>query len=440
MSSELATPEADAYELSSTAPGDHLDPDLLDISVVMPCLNEEASVAICVSKAWHGIRAAGLTGEVIVADNGSTDRSVAWAEAAGARVVHQPLRGYGNAYLMGFEAARGRIVVMGDSDDSYDFTKIPDLVRPIEEGYDYVLGSRFAGHILPKAMTWTHRRIGNPALTAILNTLFGLRVTDAHSGFRAITRDALAKIALSCEGMELASEIAVKAALANLRTTEVPITYHPRIGVSKLNSLRDGLRHLRFLFQLSPDYLFIAPGLILTALGFVGQLVMLLAAASAYALLGKIALAMMTLSGAHLLVMGAFARTQSQDERPESRRRVLGWIEKIMRPESSPATTSAFLLVGVVLVVAPFLTGSATLVAAGGAASSVAILGLVMLALGSRLGFDALFLSLVLRRPGAGKARTHPAGVSSGEQAADSPRPATAAVMTGEPAELDGQA
>ncbi|MGO9912405.1 MAG: glycosyltransferase family 2 protein [Acidimicrobiales bacterium] len=249
MAPERGGPDAALDEPLNALRPPH-DPAALDISVVMPCLDEEDSVGICVRKAWEGIRSTGLTGEVIVADNGSSDRSVAVATEAGARVVHEPRRGYGNAYMKGFAAVSGRIIVMGDSDDSYDFTKIPDLIKPIAEGYDYVLGSRFAGHIQPNAMTWSHRRIGNPALTAVLNVIFGLKVSDAHSGFRAITSEALDKIALQCEGMELASEMIVKAARANLRTAEVPITYHPRIGVSKLNSLRDSYRHLQLLFLL----------------------------------------------------------------------------------------------------------------------------------------------------------------------------------------------
>ncbi|HEV8064045.1 MAG TPA: glycosyltransferase family 2 protein, partial [Acidimicrobiales bacterium] len=185
----------------------------------------------------------------IVVDNGSTDLSATVARAAGARVVDQPNRGYGNAYLKGFSVAKGRIVIMGDADNSYDFTAIPALVEPISQGYEYVLGSRFSGRIEDDAMTWSHRWIGNPALTKLLNVLFGLRVSDAHSGFRAITKTALDRLGLECEGMEFASEMVVKAARSNLRTQEVPIIYYPRIGRSKLNTFRDGWRHLRYLIR-----------------------------------------------------------------------------------------------------------------------------------------------------------------------------------------------
>jgi glycosyltransferase involved in cell wall biosynthesis len=195
-------------------PLDFGDPDaqglivsgLVEVSVVMPCLNEEQSVGVCVKKALEGLAASGIVGEVIVSDNGSSDNSVEVARAAGASVVQEAARGYGNAYMTGFSAARGRVIVMGDSDDSYDFTQLGELVDKLNEGYDYVLGSRFDGEIRKGAMTWSHRYIGNPILTAVLNRFFGLKSSDAHSGMRAFTREALDRMALRCEGMEFASE------------------------------------------------------------------------------------------------------------------------------------------------------------------------------------------------------------------------------------------
>ena len=184
----------------------------------------------------------------VVVDNGSWDGSAEIARKAGARVVEQPQRGYGNAYRTGFAEARGRIVVMGDSDDSYDFTKLAALIAPIQAGgADYVLGSRFRGEIQPGAMTWSHRYIGNPVLTGMLNMLFGLKSSDAHSGLRAFRREALEQMSLRCHGMELASEIVVKAARTGLKVAEVPIVYHPRTGDSKLSTFRDGWRALALL-------------------------------------------------------------------------------------------------------------------------------------------------------------------------------------------------
>lgn len=218
------------------------------ISIVMPCLNEAEGIARCIAWAQEGLARTGLPGEVIVADNGSSDRSVEIAQAAGARVVHQPLRGYGNAYHKGFSASSGAYIVMGDADQTYDFREIDRLVEPLRHGYDYVLGSRFQGTILPGAMPWTHRYIGNPVLTLILNLLFGLKSSDAHSGLRAFTREAYLRMGLTSPGMEFASELVIKAAQVRLRVAEVPITYYPRAGASKLNALRDGWRHLRFMF------------------------------------------------------------------------------------------------------------------------------------------------------------------------------------------------
>ncbi len=223
------------------------DKESAQISIVMPCLNEEAGIAQCIMWAHEGLDRAGLPGEIIVADNGSSDRSREIARAAGAEVVVQPLRGYGNAYHKGFAASSGRYIVMGDADQTYDFREIDRLIEPLRQGYDYVLGSRFRGNILPGAMPWTHRYIGNPVLTFILNLLFGLKSSDAHSGLRAFTREAYLRMGLTSPGMEFASELVIKAAEANLRVAEVPITYYPRAGSSKLNAVRDAWRHVRFM-------------------------------------------------------------------------------------------------------------------------------------------------------------------------------------------------
>ncbi|MGO8882296.1 MAG: glycosyltransferase family 2 protein [Streptosporangiaceae bacterium] len=371
----------------------------VDISVVMPCLNEEESVGLCVSKAWQGIRKTGLRGEVIVADNGSTDNSVAVADAAGARVVHQPRRGYGNAYMKGFSAARGRIIVMGDSDDSYDFTVLPDVIRPLEEGFDYVLGSRFDGHIRRHAMTWSHRYVGNPVLTTILNVLFKLKVSDAHSGFRAFTRAALDKMALQCEGMEFASEIVVKAARAGLRVAEVPITYHPRIGESKLNSLKDGWRHLRFLLLLSPDYLFALPGIACLAIGLLSQLVLLGLTGSSSALTGKILLALVTLAGSQLLTFGLFAHTYAKSIGLDKKSGVSEWVDKTFTLAHGLMAGTGLAVAGLILVIHQFMEGWGP-VASGGMSASATILGLLGVVLGAELWFDAFFLTIFqLKRP-----------------------------------------
>jgi glycosyltransferase involved in cell wall biosynthesis len=209
---------------------------------------------------------------VVVSDNGSTDRSIEIATELGARVVHAPERGYGNAYLSGFAAARGKYLVMGDSDDTYDFSEIKQLIDKLREGNEYVLGSRFAGTILPGAMPWANRHIGNPILTGLLNVLFGLKSSDAHSGFRAFTREAYQRMRLQTTGMEFASELVINAARAKLKVAEVPITYYPRGGESKLHRVRDAWRHIRFMLLYSPDHLFLIPGFLLFLVGLAGML------------------------------------------------------------------------------------------------------------------------------------------------------------------------
>jgi glycosyltransferase involved in cell wall biosynthesis len=253
---------AAAASASSLADGE------IEVSVVMPCLNEAESVGICVEKAWRALRDMGVAGEVIVVDNGSTDDSPEIAARGGARVVHEPRRGYGSAYLRGFAEARGRILVMGDSDDSYDFLAIPELVACLQRGgSDMVIGSRLKGKILPGAMPWSHRWIGNPILSGMLRLLFHTSVSDSHCGMRAFTREAYEQMRLQTTGMEFASEMVVNSLRARLRICEIPITYHPRVGESKLAGFRDAWRHVRFMLLYSPSYLFLLPGLLLMTLG-----------------------------------------------------------------------------------------------------------------------------------------------------------------------------
>jgi hypothetical protein len=363
------------------------------ISVVMPCLNEEESVGLCVEKAWIGIRSTGLTGEVIVSDNGSSDGSVAVAEAAGARVVHQPLRGYGNAYLKGFSEARGSIIAMGDSDDSYDFTVLPELVTPLLEGNDYVLGSRRSGEMERGAMSWSHRYIGNPVLTTILNILFKLKVSDAHSGFRVFTREALDRMDLQCEGMEFASEIVVKAARANLRVAEVPITYHPRIGKSKLNSLSDGWRHLRFLLLLSPTFLFMIPGLLLLLVGLLGEGVLFGMSGGVSVLVIKTLLAIAVVLGIQLLVLGSAAVGTAESLHLGKAVRISQWVHTGSAAKQGFIGGTILFGAGLLLLLLGYLEGWAT-IAGGGLSASFVILSLLMTVLGVTLWFDAFFLGL----------------------------------------------
>jgi glycosyltransferase involved in cell wall biosynthesis len=236
------------------------------VSVVIPCLNEEINIETCVTSAREAMAQAGINGEVVVVDNASEDRSAELAAKAGARVVAERRRGYGSAYLAGFAAARGTYIVMGDADQTYDFAEIPRFVTELENGAELVMGDRMK-NIQPGAMPWHHRYIGNPVLTGILNTFFHTGVSDAHCGMRALRRDVLPRLDLRTTGMEFASEMVIRAAKENLKIAEFPIEYRPRGGESKLSSLRDGWRHLRFLLVHSPNHLFLIPGLAITVLG-----------------------------------------------------------------------------------------------------------------------------------------------------------------------------
>jgi len=236
------------------------------VSVVIPCLNEAENIEACVSLAHRTMAAQGIRGEVVVADNASEDESADLARGAGARVVHEPRRGYGSAYLAGFGAARGRYVVMADADLTYDFADIPRFVGQLEEGAQLVMGDRM-DNIQPGAMPWLHRYVGNPILSGILNLFFRTGVRDAHCGMRAFRRDVLPTLDLRTTGMEFASEMVIRAAKERLDIRQLPIEYHPRGGESKLSSFRDGWRHLRFLLVHSPTHLFVIPGALLALFG-----------------------------------------------------------------------------------------------------------------------------------------------------------------------------
>jgi|TARA_B100002003_G_scaffold251655_1_gene296508 glycosyltransferase involved in cell wall biosynthesis len=244
---------------------------LTKITVLLPCLNEEKTVGSCIYSAKDALKKIGMIGEIIVIDNGSTDRSAEEARNAGAKVIIEPNKGYGNAYLRGFNNTTGDIIVMGDADGTYPFETIPSLIQPILDGNsDIVIGSRLKGKIFPKAMPWTHKYIGNPLLSFLLNLLFKAGISDAHCGLRAISRPALMKLDLSTPGMEFASEMIIEAKHKELRISEIPIEYHPRkAGQTKMSSLKDGWRHLRFMLLYSPTTLFILPGSILFFLGLV---------------------------------------------------------------------------------------------------------------------------------------------------------------------------
>lgn len=253
----------------------------IEVTVVMPCLNEAETLEACIVKALAGIRASGVAGEVVIADNGSTDGSREIAERAGARVVLAPERGYGSALLAGITAARGRWVIMGDADDSYDFREIPRFVAKLREGYDLVQGCRLpsgGGTIMPGAMPFLHRWWGNPMFSAMARRWFRAPIHDVNCGLRGFSRAFHARLRQRCTGMEFANEMVIKMSLAGARIGEVPITLHRdgrTVHPPHLRTWRDGWRTLRFYLLLSPRWLFLVPGLAFMLAGaaaFIGGL------------------------------------------------------------------------------------------------------------------------------------------------------------------------
>ena len=243
----------------------------LELSVVMPCLDEAETLATCIQKAQAALREHAIAGEIVVADNGSSDGSREIAARLGARVVPVETRGYGAALMGGIQAANGRFVIMADADDSYDFTQLMPFLAKLREGFDLVIGNRFLGGILPGAMPPLHRYLGNPVLTGIGRLFFNSPCGDFHCGMRGFRRDAVLALDLQTTGMEFASEMVVKATLLGMRVTEVPTTLSPdgRSRPPHLRSWRDGWRHLRFLMLFSPRWLFLYPGALLMLIGVV---------------------------------------------------------------------------------------------------------------------------------------------------------------------------
>jgi glycosyltransferase involved in cell wall biosynthesis len=262
----------DAPDRSTLTPGQDQE---VEVSVIFPCLNEEGAIGDCVKRARRALEQSGFNGEIIVVDNASTDRSAAVAFAAGARVVNEPIRGYGSAYRRGLEEARGRYIVMLDGDGTYPVELAGEFVRRLRAGADMVCGNRFAGSMETGAMPWLNRYVGNPALSALTRLLFKLPIRDVHCGMRAIRRAIVDQLNFRTTGMEFATEMIVKTIDNGLRIDEVAIPYRPRIGESKLSRFRDAWRHIEYMLVFSPSVLFLWPGLALLACGLVIQLALL---------------------------------------------------------------------------------------------------------------------------------------------------------------------
>jgi len=366
------------------------------VSVILPCLNEEAGVAGCVEAATAALTAMKVDGEVVVVDNGSTDRSASLAAAAGARVVAEPRPGYGAAYLRGFQEARGRVLVLCDADGSYDLADLPRFVGPLLAGRaDFVIGNRLGGTMVPGSMPWSHRFVGNPILSGLLRLLFGARVADSHCGLRALTADACRRLTLSTTGMELASEMVVAALREGLRIDEVAITYLPRKGESKLHPMRDAWRHVRFMLVLAPSHLFQLPGV---ALMVVGAALCLLLAAGPRVVFGRRLDVHPLLFGAFAVILGyslvlfdLFAKT-------------FAWGAGLIRPRRGLVrllrafTLERGLALGALLLIAG-LAGEAEIVfswIAGGYGELAAVRGVVLGATGMVLGLQTIAASFLV--------------------------------------------
>ncbi len=327
--------------------------DRPEVSVVIPCLNEANSLALCIDKALNSFHTAGIRGEVVVADNGSTDGSIELAEKHGARVVQVKDRGYGSALKGGIAAARGDFFIMGDADDSYDFSAVPDFVRKWREGYDVVMGNRFLGEIKPGAMPWSHRYIGNPGLTALMNVLFRTGVGDCLCGLRGFTRDIYCRLDLRTSGMEWASEFVIKAALSRARIAEIPIVLWPdkRGRPPHLRRFNDGWRILRFMLLYAPNWLFLLPGGLLMFFGValvfwlfpgprhLGPRIILDIHSMIFGVL-------FTLLGAQILSIGFFAKVFSYAERFDRNTVSLKRMLRLVKLEHGLALGALLALVG----------------------------------------------------------------------------------------------
>jgi len=325
----------------------------LELTVLMPCLNEAETIEICVQKAMAWLAESGVSGEVLIADNGSTDRSQELARANGARVVEISEKGYGAALSGGIDAALGTYVIMGDADDSYDFTNLGPFLDELRNGKDLVMGNRFAGGIKPGAMPALHRYLGNPVLSTVGRVLFRAPVRDFHCGLRGFRRQAVLDLHLRTTGMEFASEMVVKASLAKIPMAEVPTTLSPdgRTRAPHLRSFRDGWRHLRFLLIFSPTWLFFYPGLLVFAVGAVGSVALTIGPIGRLDVGALLYASALTIIGYQALWFAVIVKTYAVTEGflPEGRRS--GWVARVLTLERGLMLGFAMIVVGLVIAI-----------------------------------------------------------------------------------------
>jgi hypothetical protein len=381
----------------------------LELSVIMPCLNEAETVAACVREATSFLLLHEVSGEVVIADNGSADGSQLLARTAGARVVDVPRRGYGSALMGGIRTARGRFIIMADADGSYDLANLMPFLQRLRAGADVVMGNRFRGGIAPGAMPWLHRYFGNPVLSFIGRRLFRTKVGDFHCGIRGFNRERILQLGLQATGMEFASEIVVKATLAGYQVVEVPTTLAPagRSRPPHLRSLRDGWRHLRFLLLFSPRWLFFYPGLLLMIIGTVlgaaiipGPLSLGGARFNVDTLAAACALVVI---GLQAVLFALFTSVYATNEGFLPPSPLVGLLLKIWTLERGLAAAAVLCLGGIAGVLATLVSLSTSAFGASGYATALRVVlpSLTALVMGCQLTFGAFFLSILgIRRSG----------------------------------------
>lgn len=366
------------------------------VSIVIPCMNEEMTIGVCIRKAISVLEQENLDGEIIISDN-STDNSRDIARKMGAKVVIPENKGYGNAFIEGFRHAKGTYVLLADADNTYDISEMPKFLKPLMDGdSDLVIGTRLKGDIKKNAMPWLHRFIGNPLLTGTLNELFKTKLSDAHCGMRAIRREAYYKLDMKSEGMEYASEMIIEAARKKLRISEVPITYYPRLTPSKLHTWGDGWRHLRFMMLYNPTPFFSIPGLFVLILGiFLTATLSIRGNVETTSLHSFILGSMLLITGAQMIATGLYMKVYGIIH---NRIDKSGWTAKFMDYHS----LEFGLILGIILYFAGIVFGSQVILkwiqSGYGSLSEVetAVISMTVAALGIQIIFSTLIISIFL--------------------------------------------
>ena len=319
-----------------------------EVSVVMPCLNEEKTLGECIDIARRTMEQANIKGEIVVSDNGSTDQSVKIAAAHGARIVHAAKKGYGNALICGMRASKGKFLVMADPDCSYDFTDIPKFIEPLRTGADFSMGSRLKGEVHPGAMPFLNRHLGTPVLSFIANLFFKTGMSDVNCGMRALTKETFNKLKLRAGGMEFASEMIIKASLLNVKIVEVPTSLFPdkRDRAPHLRPFRDGWRHLRFMLLFAPTWVFLIPGIVSFLAGALLLVALLFLNPKTFGMFTMFFAQGLTLLGTHAIFLGMTARQFSQIKRLSVREAPIDRFLKRFTLEKGTALGIVFVTIG----------------------------------------------------------------------------------------------